>query len=91
MFMHLGFNLRRDVYLRAANTVKRLREKDPAWVLVLPAWPHLYHWKSRFQQEKIPWRQFFQIEKLNEYVPVMEFEDYIKEYGPYIQQVNGVV
>jgi peptide-O-fucosyltransferase len=82
-----GFNLRRDVYLRAANTVKRLRKKDPAWVLVLPAWPHLYHWQSEFRQEKIPWRQFFEVDKLNEYVPVMEFEDYLKEYGPNIQQL----
>uniref|UniRef100_A0A915D7K3 GDP-fucose protein O-fucosyltransferase 2 n=1 Tax=Ditylenchus dipsaci TaxID=166011 RepID=A0A915D7K3_9BILA len=33
-----GFNLRRDVYMRIANTVRQLREKGHNYVLVLPPW-----------------------------------------------------
>ncbi|XP_063952904.1 GDP-fucose protein O-fucosyltransferase 2-like isoform X2 [Lytechinus pictus] len=76
-----GFNLRRDVYMRIANLVKRLLEKDN-WVLVLPPWGRLYHWKSRnMQQIRIPWSTFFDVESLNHHVPVIEFEDYIKING----------
>nr|XP_054750001.1 LOW QUALITY PROTEIN: GDP-fucose protein O-fucosyltransferase 2-like [Lytechinus pictus] len=76
-----GFNLRRDVYMRIANLVKRLQEKDN-WVLVLPPWGRLYHWKSRnMQQIRIPWSTFFDVESLNHHVPVIEFEDYIKING----------
>ncbi|XP_019630147.1 PREDICTED: GDP-fucose protein O-fucosyltransferase 2-like [Branchiostoma belcheri] len=77
-----GFNLRRDVYMRIANLVKKLQDHG-SWVLVLPPWGRLYHWKSSMekQQTKIPWSAFFDLESLNRHIPVIEFEDYIKETG----------
>ena len=75
-----GFNLRRDVYLRVSNLVKNLNEKEP-WVLVLPPWGNLYHWKSRhlgLEQIKIPWATFFDIPSLRKFVPVIEFEEFLK-------------
>ena len=75
-----GFNLRRDVYMRVANMMKILREKQN-WILVVPPWRKLYHWRSEIEQNAIPWRIFFDMESLNRYVPVIEFEDFIKETG----------
>ncbi|KAK0420778.1 hypothetical protein QR680_014881 [Steinernema hermaphroditum] len=80
-----GFNLRRDVYMRIANTVKQLRERGLNYVLVLPPWGNLYHWQRR--EKKKPWREFFDLESLNEFVPVIEFEDFLKVNGPIIDQV----
>jgi len=78
-----GFNLRRDVYMRMAVFVKKLNKNypDTYWVLVLPPWGHLYHWQSRQlgHQVRIPWSQFFDIASLDQYVPVMEFVDWIDE------------
>ncbi|XP_072173515.1 GDP-fucose protein O-fucosyltransferase 2-like [Diadema setosum] len=77
-----GFNLRRDVYMRIANLVKQLRREGEEWILVLPPWGRLYHWKSRnMQQIRIPWAVFFDVPSLNLHVPVVEFEDYIKITG----------
>ena len=84
-----GFNLRRDVHVRVANLVKKLREKED-WILVLPPWPHLYHWKSQFDQNNLPWGMFFDVSSLNEYVPSIEFitfEEYLQKVG-YIDQVS---
>jgi len=81
-----GFNLRRDVYMRAANLVRRLRESEP-WVLVLPPWPRLPHWHSSFEQENIPWRMFFDLDSLNEHVPCIEYEDFLLEYGQEIDRI----
>ncbi|XP_070536175.1 GDP-fucose protein O-fucosyltransferase 2-like isoform X1 [Ptychodera flava] len=76
-----GFNLRRDVYMRISNLVKRLREKEE-WILVLPPWGRIYHWQSyHLDQMKIPWSLFFDLESMSKHVPVIEFEDYIKETG----------
>lgn len=73
-----GFNLRRDVYMRVANLVKELNKEEP-WVLVLPPWGRLYHWKSPdLEQIKIPWSTFFDLPSLREHVPVIEFEEYLK-------------
>ena len=84
-----GFNLRRDVHVRVANLVKELREKED-WILVLPPWPHLYHWKSQFDQNNLPWGMFFDVSSLNEYVPSIEFitfDEYLQKVG-YIDEVN---
>ena len=81
-----GFNLRRDVHMRAATIVKELRQADD-WVLVLPPWPHLYHWKSGFSQNGIKWERFFDLESLNEYVPSIEYDDYLSREGPVIDKV----
>jgi len=82
-----GFNLRRDVYIRITNLVRQLNEadvcKDFEWVLVLPPWGRIgYHWKEKnMEQSKIKWSKFFEVSSLNKFVPVMEYEDYIKEIG----------
>jgi len=80
-----GFNLRRDVYMRMAVFVKKLNTAypDTYWVLVLPPWGHLYHWQSRHlgHQARIPWGHFFRVESLGMFVPVMEFEDWVKDVG----------
>ena len=84
-----GFNLRRDVHVRVANLVKELREKED-WILVLPPWPHLYHWKSQFDQTNLPWGMFFDVSSLNKYVPSIEFitfDEYLQKVG-YIDEVN---
>ncbi len=73
-----GFNLRRDVYLRMANLVEALNEDSP-WILVLPPWGPLYHWANRqIDQSRIPWSLFFDVPSLRKYVPVIEFEDFLK-------------
>lgn len=84
-----GFNLRSDVHVKVANLVKKLREKED-WILVLPPWPHLYHWKSQFDQNNLPWGMFFDVSSLNEYVPSIEFitfEEYLQKVG-YIDEVS---
>jgi len=78
-----GFNLRRDVYIRAANFIKRLNDEDNQhWILVLAPWQHLYHWKNRYlNQNGEAWSTFFDIPSLNRYVPVMEFDDFVRITG----------
>ncbi|KAK7089096.1 GDP-fucose protein O-fucosyltransferase 2-like [Littorina saxatilis] len=73
-----GFNLRRDVYMRVANLVRNLNEDAP-WILVLPPWGGLYHWKSRhLDQTRIPWSTFFDLPSLRRFVPVIEFKELLK-------------
>lgn len=68
-----GFNLRRDAFIRAALLVRML---GPGWTLVLPPFPRLRHWRSTGQDEgPIPWRRFFDVERLRETVPVVEWTD----------------
>lgn len=75
-----GFNLRRDVHMRAATLVKELRTlSEENWVLVLPPWPRLYHWKSRtVQQSDVKWEAFFDVPSLNQYVLSIEFDEYLQ-------------
>ncbi|KAF1762245.1 hypothetical protein GCK72_010507 [Caenorhabditis remanei] len=72
-----GFNLRRDVYMRLANTVRLLRESGDNWILVLPPWGRLHHWQR--MEVALSWRLFFDLESLNRFVPVIEFEDFLDE------------
>ncbi|XP_037775793.1 GDP-fucose protein O-fucosyltransferase 2-like [Penaeus monodon] len=81
-----GFNLRRDVFVRIANLARRLSEMDN-WILVLPPWGRLYHWKHTHRGEYFPWHSFFDIKSLSKWTPVIEFEDYLKAEGPKIQEV----
>lgn len=78
-----GFNLRRDVYLRISNLVRQLRQKGQNFILVLPPFGGLYHWQTRDlgPQLRLPWNLFFDLESLNHFVPVVEFEDFLKETG----------
>ncbi|VDM59864.1 unnamed protein product [Angiostrongylus costaricensis] len=80
-----GFNLRRDVYMRIANAVRLLRKAGEPFILVLPPWGGLYHWKQ--PNVRLKWSEFFDVKSLNEFVPVLEFEDYLQEYGTLIDQV----
>lgn len=72
-----GFNSRLDIFIRAANLIKSF-PKEENWVLVLPPWEHLGHWKSSFSQEKIPWRRFFDVKSLKAYLDVIEMDDLLK-------------
>ncbi|KAI6235337.1 GDP-fucose protein O-fucosyltransferase 2 [Aphelenchoides besseyi] len=73
-----GFNLRRDVYLRIANTVRELRQKGNNYTLVLPPWYGLPHWK-RSGSRVHKWSEFFDLRSMNRFVPVVEFEDFASE------------
>ena len=76
-----GFNLRRDVYVRVASLIRRLMDSGQEWVLVLPPWPHLYHWKSGYQNG-LSWYQFFDISSLSRFIPVIDYSIYEQRYGP---------
>lgn len=75
-----GFNLRRDVYIRVANLIRKLNDVDN-WVLVLPPWGNLYHWQNVRPGLYVPWKNFFDVESLNKWIPVTEFNDYLKTEG----------
>ena len=76
-----GFNLRRDVYVRVASLIRRLVDSGQDWVLVLPPWPHLYHWRSSYQNG-LSWSQFFDISSLSHFIPVIDYPDYEQRFGP---------
>ncbi|XP_061169362.1 GDP-fucose protein O-fucosyltransferase 2-like [Saccostrea echinata] len=64
--------------MRVANLVYLMNQEEP-WVLVLPPWNRMWHWRSRdVEQERLKWSTFFDIESLGKHVPVIEFEDYLK-------------
>jgi peptide-O-fucosyltransferase len=77
-----GFNLRRDVYMRMANLMSKLRERtslESNWTLVLPPWGPLYHWFSyELPRTKLPWSLFFDLTSLSRFVPVMEFDEFLR-------------
>ncbi|EJW75460.1 hypothetical protein WUBG_13631, partial [Wuchereria bancrofti] len=62
--------------MRIANTVRILRERGYNYVLVLPPWGGLYHWRKHHL--KVPWSKFFHIQSINEFVPVIEFHGFLK-------------
>ncbi|KAH8289606.1 hypothetical protein KR054_008018 [Drosophila jambulina] len=78
-----GFNLRRDVYIRMAVFVRRLRQRRKRFRnvrLVLPPWPRLYHWHSQgLQQSGLPWRHFFDLASLRRYAPVLDYDEFLAE------------
>ena len=84
-----GFNLRRDVYIRMANLIVQLnRRQQYQWTLVLPPWKKMYHWRStHYQQFPLPWKTFFDIQSLNKLIPVMEYQDYINQFGSTIDEI----
>ncbi|CAL4144320.1 unnamed protein product, partial [Meganyctiphanes norvegica] len=74
-----GFNLRRDVYMRVANLVHKLNEKEH-WILVLPPWAGIYHWHNDRGSGSIsPWSFFFDILSLSKWVPVMEYHEWAEK------------
>lgn len=86
-----GFNLRRDVYMRVASFVQKLRQENLAddWILVLPPWGPLYHWKSKDLglQMQVPWGKFFDLPSLSRYTPVIEFSQFLKDHGLVIEEL----
>ena len=59
--------------------VKSLNDEEgQAWVLVLPPWGRIYHWKSPIPQNIIPWSRFFDVDSLRAHAPVIEMEDWRK-------------
>jgi hypothetical protein len=55
------------------------RKAGGNWVLVLPPWGDMYHWQSHsLEQHKLPWSLFFDTSCLNKFVPIIEFEDFIR-------------
>uniref|UniRef100_A0A2P2I6C8 GDP-fucose protein O-fucosyltransferase 2 n=1 Tax=Hirondellea gigas TaxID=1518452 RepID=A0A2P2I6C8_9CRUS len=85
-----GFNLRRDVYVRMANLVHKLRTErcNEDWILVLPPWHRIYHWFNSRTSAPVPWAQFFDLESFSRYVPVIELDQYINETGRGVDQVH---
>ncbi|XP_026281016.1 GDP-fucose protein O-fucosyltransferase 2 [Frankliniella occidentalis] len=86
-----GFNLRRDVYMRLAIFMHRIKKKEN-WRLVLPPWSQLYHWQSSNvgEQIKLPWRMFFDVKSLQKFAPVIEMEEFlgkIPKHRPAIDEV----
>ena len=83
-----GFNLRRDVYMRVANLVHLMNQAEP-WVLVLPPWVKMWHWRSRdVAQDRLKWADFFDVDSMGKHVPVIELEDYIQSKVKYYHKQN---
>lgn len=90
-----GFNLRRDVYLRMATFLKQLRlvKEYSNAILVLPAFHHLYHWKSNFRQSNMFWNHFFDLESLKRYTKILdmwEFFDILQSNGRHQVEIDQV-
>lgn len=73
-----GFNLRRDVYLRMAIFLKKLRniKEYSNAQLVLSPFHHLYHWKSHFRQSNIFWNHFFDLDSLKLFTNVIDMWEF---------------
>ena len=81
--------------MRAATLVRLLQEElvggTSDWVLVLPPWPKLYHWRSAYRDRLMaftPWSRFFDLPSLNQFVPTIEFDDYLERNGHRIDEVG---
>ena len=49
----------------------------------MPPWTHLPHWKNEFNQTdefNYEWSQFFDVNSLNHYIPVIELRQYIHNH-----------
>lgn len=74
-----GFNLRRDVYMRFAIMLAEAKKRGRSdWRLVLPPWYNLYHWRSAHSKsDPQPWSEFFDVESLKSFAPVLELNEVI--------------
>ncbi|VDP04085.1 unnamed protein product [Soboliphyme baturini] len=78
-----GFNLRRDVYMRVASLVRQLRDSGHNYILVLPPWGSLYHWRTLELGDL-----WFDLQSLSRFIPVLELQDYLREVDrPVIDQL----
>ena len=50
------------------------------WTLVLPPWSQTFHWKrqSSFASDGYSWSTFFNVEALKLFIPVIEYDDYLR-------------
>ena len=80
--------------MRVATLLRLLQEQSVGgtgdWVLVLPPWPRLYHWRSasRDRVTFVPWAKFFDLPSLNLFVPTIEFDEYLQRNGHTIDEVG---
>lgn len=82
-----GFNLRRDVYIRMAVFLKKLRQQ-PNYEntrLVLPPFYRLYHWNlvsaqrhSDKEKDIVFWNHFFSMNSLKRYTDVIDIWEYFE-------------
>ncbi|CAB0018525.1 unnamed protein product [Nesidiocoris tenuis] len=61
--------------MRLAVFMHKFAKKHNEWKLVLPPWNHLYHWKSDFKQDHLPWRHFFDVDSMKEFAPVIDLDE----------------
>lgn len=55
---------------------------------MLPPWGNLFHWRNeRNKENRIKWKEFFNVESLSKFVPVLEFDDFLKINGYTIDTV----
>jgi hypothetical protein len=83
-----GFNLRRDVMIRAALLTRQL---GPQWTLVLPPFPSMRHWRSERPGRLFPWSRFFEVSELAKVVDVVEYEDYASRHGREVELVLHLI
>ncbi|VVC29269.1 Hypothetical protein CINCED_3A021637 [Cinara cedri] len=78
-----GFNLRRDVYIRMASFIHHMNKiSNYHWILVLPPWHRLYHWRSsNLIQDHLPWSLFFNVDSIQKVTPVVELHEFFKING----------
>ena len=67
--------------MRVGIMVKKLNDQSTkySYTLVLPPWGPLYHWQTRELgiQSRIPWKDFFDVDSISRYVPVIDLEDFL--------------
>ncbi|XP_050535208.1 GDP-fucose protein O-fucosyltransferase 2 isoform X2 [Daktulosphaira vitifoliae] len=78
-----GFNLRRDVFLRMATFIRHLNQiSNYSWILVLPPWNQLYHWRSmHINQDNLPWSLFFNLDAIKKTTPIIETHEFVEING----------
>ncbi|XP_022161543.1 GDP-fucose protein O-fucosyltransferase 2 isoform X1 [Myzus persicae] len=78
-----GFNLRRDVFIRMASFIHHLNKvSNYHWILVLPPWHRLYHWRSsNLVQDRLPWSLFFNVDSIKKSTPVVELHEFFQMNG----------
>lgn len=50
------------------------------WILVLPPWSQTLHWRRQSSSvyRAQPWSAFFNVESLNLFIPVIEFDEFLQ-------------
>ncbi|CAA9987362.1 GDP-fucose protein O-fucosyltransferase 2, putative [Plasmodium knowlesi strain H] len=84
-----GFNLQKEVLYRVALAVYYLNQEVRTQVhyLVLPPWCYLTHWGREKKHNRIKWSVFFNMKVLQNVIPVIEYTEYEKEFGPHADYI----